>query len=122
GNRNPWEIANCYLLDPQSGEVFSTADGSLKIMVGTADPAIWRNQPMSRAKALPRLHPSRVMNFMGYRYSRQQIMDHFKQYFKSMSHIEKGTTPDLFTSIKPDVPENKQVSHRHQGKVTRGNS
>lgn len=121
---NPWSQANCYLLDPQSGEVFSTADGSFKVMMGTTDPQIWRSQPMSVARAMPRLHPSRIMNFKGLRYSRKQIMDNFTRYYETHRTSAKGGTPDLF-GTDLDV-ENKSFSrpvvHHNHGKVVKGNT
>lgn len=129
---NPWSQANCYLLDPQSGEVFSTADGSFKVMMGTNDPQLWRSQPMAVVRSLPRLHPSRIMNFKGLRYSRKQIMDSFTRYYETHRTSAKGGTSDLFEidlevaindpSIAHFSRKAQPVVHRNHGRVLKGNA
>lgn len=126
-NGNPWNERNKYLLDPQSGEVFSTAKGTLIKMDGTTDPTVART--FRQRTLLSRLHPSRIINFCGYRFSRSEIMNYFKVFYDAKIAASKGKTGDLFTQadIPSDVPKpnpavvHTKISHKNQGKIQKGN-
>lgn len=130
---NPWNEPNVYLFDPQSQEVFSTANGTFMTMKGTMDPVLARSKPFAISKHLyPRLHPTRVFNFGGHRFSRSQIAKYFQAYHDKCFESARGKpaqainqqVADLFVEEpyggvrRTEIPA---VGHKNQGKVAKGN-